>query len=70
MAETIKRRVLLAAGGAATVVVPRAARAVDRPLKPSVMWGQFSHPAGYRTRLTNLIQSSFPIFWNVTLAAA
>lgn len=37
---------------------------------PSVMWGQFSRPAGYRTRLANLIQSSFPIFWNVQLAAA
>lgn len=37
---------------------------------PSVIWGQFSRPAGYRTRLANLIQSSFPIFWNVQLAAA
>ena len=37
---------------------------------PSVMWGQFSRPAGYRTRLTGLIQSSFPIFWNVQLSAA
>ena len=37
---------------------------------PSVMWGQFSRPAGYRNRLVNLIQSSFPIFWNVQLAAA
>ena len=37
---------------------------------PSVMWGQFSRPAGYRSRLTGLIQSSFPIFWNVELAAA
>ncbi len=37
---------------------------------PCVMWGQFSRPAGYRTRLTNLIQSSFPIFWNVQLTAA
>ena len=37
---------------------------------PCVMWGQFSRPAGYRTRLTDLIQSSFPIFWNVKLTAA
>ncbi len=37
---------------------------------PSVMWGQFSRPAGYRTRLTNFIQSSFPILWNVEVAAA
>ena len=34
---------------------------------PSVMWGQFSRPAGYRTRMTGLIQSSFPMFWDVTL---
>ena len=37
---------------------------------PSVMWGQFSRPAGYRSRLTDLIQSSFPIFWNVQMSAA
>jgi peptide/nickel transport system substrate-binding protein len=36
---------------------------------PSVMWGQFSRPAGYRTRLTGLPQSSFPIFWGVEVAA-
>jgi len=34
-------------------------------LVPSVMWGQFSRPAGYRTRLRNMIQSSFPLFWQV-----
>ena len=34
---------------------------------PSVMWGQFCRPAGYRSRLGNLIQSSFPMFWQVTL---
>ena len=38
-------------------------------LVPSVMWGQFSRPAGYRTRLQGLVQSSFPMFWNVRLAA-
>jgi peptide/nickel transport system substrate-binding protein len=37
---------------------------------PCVMWGQFSRPAGYRTRLVDLIQSSFPIFWNVKMTAA
>lgn len=37
---------------------------------PSVMWGQFARPAGYRTRLTGLIQSAYPIFWNVKLAQA
>ncbi|PHK95514.1 substrate-binding protein [Pseudoroseomonas rhizosphaerae] len=34
-------------------------------LVPSVMWGQFSRPAGYRARLRNMIQSSFPLFWQV-----
>ncbi|HYF09844.1 MAG TPA: ABC transporter substrate-binding protein [Acetobacteraceae bacterium] len=34
-------------------------------LTPSVMWGQFTIPAGYRTHLTNLIQSSYPMFWQV-----
>ncbi|MGI4792672.1 MAG: ABC transporter substrate-binding protein [Janthinobacterium lividum] len=37
---------------------------------PCVMWGQFSRPAGYRKRLADLIQSSFPIFWNVRMSAA
>ena len=37
---------------------------------PNVMWGQFSRPAGYRARLQNLVQSSFPIFWGVRLATA
>jgi peptide/nickel transport system substrate-binding protein len=39
-------------------------------LVPSVMWGQFSRPAGYRNRLKNLIQSSFPMFWEVELVGA
>ncbi|MFC7737742.1 ABC transporter substrate-binding protein [Roseomonas sp. GCM10028921] len=34
-------------------------------LAPSIMWGQFSRPAGYRARLKNLIPSSFPMFWQV-----
>jgi peptide/nickel transport system substrate-binding protein len=34
-------------------------------LTPSVMWGQFTIPAAYRSALTGLMQSSFPIFWNV-----
>lgn len=29
------------------------------------MWGQFTLPAAYRTSLTNLVQSSFPMFWAV-----
>jgi peptide/nickel transport system substrate-binding protein len=32
---------------------------------PSVMWGQFSVPTAYRSGLTGLIQSSFPMFWGV-----
>ncbi len=34
-------------------------------LTPAVSWGQFTIPAGYRNRLKNLPQSSFPMFWNV-----
>jgi peptide/nickel transport system substrate-binding protein len=34
-------------------------------LVPSVMWGQFARPAGYRKRLKNMIVSSFPMFWQV-----
>jgi peptide/nickel transport system substrate-binding protein len=34
-------------------------------LTPSVMWGQFTIPAAYRASLSGLIESSFPIFWNV-----
>lgn len=36
-------------------------------LTPCLMWGQFTIPAGYRTRLRNLIQSSYPMFWQVEL---
>ncbi len=32
---------------------------------PSVMWGQFTVPSGYRTSLDGPVQSSFPIFWAV-----
>jgi peptide/nickel transport system substrate-binding protein len=34
---------------------------------PSVMWGQFAIPVGYRSRVTNLIQSAFPMLWNVEI---
>jgi peptide/nickel transport system substrate-binding protein len=37
-------------------------------LTPSVMWGQFTIPAGYRTDLKGLIQSSYPMFWEVDRA--
>jgi peptide/nickel transport system substrate-binding protein len=41
---------------------------LDYDSVPSVMWGQFSVPTAYSTRLTGLIQSSFPIFWEVDKA--
>ena len=37
-------------------------------LTPAVMWGQFTIPAAYRTSLRGLVESSFPIFWNVEKA--
>jgi len=37
-------------------------------LTPSVMWGQFTIPAGHRTELKGLIQSSYPMFWEVDRA--
>ena len=66
---------LLAAFAAAPDQAARRAIAADIQVEaykevPSVMWGQFARPAGYRTRLLDLIQSSFPIFWNVRLEAA
>src|SRR5882757_510207 len=32
---------------------------------PSLMWGQFTIPAGYRSDLKGLIQSDYPMFWEV-----
>jgi len=32
------------------------------------MWGQFTIPAGHRTELKGLIQSSYPMFWEVDRA--
>jgi peptide/nickel transport system substrate-binding protein len=32
---------------------------------PSVMWGQFTVPTGYRSSLSGLVESSFPMFWQV-----
>jgi peptide/nickel transport system substrate-binding protein len=34
-------------------------------LTPSIMWGQFTIPAGHRSNLKNLIPSSYPMFWEV-----
>jgi peptide/nickel transport system substrate-binding protein len=36
-------------------------------LVPSVMWGQFARPAGYRKRLKNMIVSAFPMFWGANV---
>jgi len=36
-------------------------------LVPNLMWGQFARPAGYRNRMKDLIRSSFPIFWEVSV---
>ena len=32
---------------------------------PSVMWGQFTIPAGHRDRLRNLPRAAYPMFWEV-----
>jgi len=32
---------------------------------PSVMWGQFTVPTAYRSSVTGLVESSFPMFWQV-----
>ncbi len=40
-------------------------QAASYDLVPSVMWGQFTIPAGYRGDLKGLIQSSYPMFWEV-----
>jgi peptide/nickel transport system substrate-binding protein len=44
-----------------------AIQAAAYKLIPSVMWGQFARPAGYRKRLKNMIVSAFPMFWQVTV---
>ncbi|HET6928658.1 MAG TPA: ABC transporter substrate-binding protein, partial [Hyphomicrobiaceae bacterium] len=38
-------------------------------LTPAVSWGQFTIPAAYRAWLVDLLQSSFPIFWEVSKRA-
>ncbi len=40
-------------------------QAISYELVPSIMWGQFTIPAGYRSDLKGLIQSSYPMFWEV-----
>jgi len=40
-------------------------QAVSYELVPSLMWGQFTIPAGYRSDLKGLVQSSYPMFWEV-----
>ena len=43
---------------------------ISYEMTPSVMWGQFTIPAGYRSNLKNLIQSSYPMFWEVETTSA
>lgn len=38
---------------------------ISYELVPALMWGQFTIPAGYRSDLKGLIQSSYPMFWEV-----
>jgi peptide/nickel transport system substrate-binding protein len=40
-------------------------QAISYELVPSLMWGQFTIPTGYRSDLKGLIQSSYPMFWEV-----
>ncbi|HEY4066911.1 MAG TPA: ABC transporter substrate-binding protein [Burkholderiaceae bacterium] len=39
---------------------------VTYEIMPAVIWGQFSQPAAYRKGLKGLIESSIPVFWNVS----
>lgn len=48
--------------------LPANIQAAAYALTPSVMWRQFTIPAGYRTQLTGLIESSYPLFWQVSSA--
>ena len=52
---------------AARKKIAEAIQAAAYQLVPSVMWGQFARPAGYRTRLKGMIISAFPMFWQVEL---
>ncbi len=38
---------------------------VEYETVPSIMWGQFTEAAAYRTSLTGVIASSIPIFWGM-----
>jgi peptide/nickel transport system substrate-binding protein len=38
---------------------------ISYDLVPSLMWGQFTIPSGHRTDLKGLLQSSYPMFWEV-----
>jgi peptide/nickel transport system substrate-binding protein len=59
-AETLQERKTIAAEIQAT----------EYETVPSVMWGQFAIPVGYRTRVKNLIPSAFPMLWNLEIAGA
>ena len=47
--------------------VAAAIQQVEYETVPSVMWGQFTEPASYANTLHGLVQSSIPVFWNVSL---
>ena len=67
---TLQQRFADAPDEAARKEIAAAIQVEAYQLTPSVLWGQFSRPAGYRSRLKNLVQSSFPMFWQVELATA
>jgi peptide/nickel transport system substrate-binding protein len=55
-------------GAAARQDIAAKIQAVAYDLVPSVMWGQFTIPAGYSDRLRNMIPSAYPMFWQVEVA--
>lgn len=62
---TLLQDFLKAPDAAARKDIATRIQAIAYETVPTVMWGQFSRPAGYRKRLKNMIESSFPMFWQV-----
>ncbi len=50
--------------------IAEAIQRVEYETVPSVMWGQFTEPAAYRTSLTGVIQVQHPIFWGLDKTAS
>lgn len=65
---TLLKRFAAAPDEAARKALAAEIQTISYELTPAVMWGQFTIPAGYRTTLNNLIQSSYPMFWEVDVA--